>query len=392
MFATSIDALTASDIDLLISSAVPEGRRIDYKRDLPGNGDDARREFLADVSSFANTEGGRIFYGLTEEAGLPVEVYGVGSEDMDAVKLRLSNMLNSNLAPKVDFRIESIACSEDRSVLVIEVRQGWMRPHRVTFKGDSRFYFRTAAGRNLMDIDDLRAAFLGSAGLTQRIQGFTEERLTAVVTNRAAFPLFSGPCLVLHLIPLSSFAGNEQVSVDRLLTLRARVRPLQAGSFDHRITLEGLMAFCPATAGEMGYTHLYRNGIVEAVDTYVMRRAVGGARGIPAVILDQMILVAVREYRDVLSGLGFAAPLFAHVALLGAKGLTLQRPRTAQTWDSPRPLDRDILTLPVATIPDLHSPVEQVMRPSIDAMWNAFGVAKSDDFDVEGNWTGSVHI
>jgi hypothetical protein len=45
--------LTAEDIQRLQANAVPEGLRIDYKRDhyAPNKG----QEFVADFSSFANT-------------------------------------------------------------------------------------------------------------------------------------------------------------------------------------------------------------------------------------------------------------------------------------------------------------------------------------------------
>jgi hypothetical protein len=43
----------------------------DYKRDIYGNSENDKREFLADVSSFANTIGGDIVIGIDEASGLP---------------------------------------------------------------------------------------------------------------------------------------------------------------------------------------------------------------------------------------------------------------------------------------------------------------------------------
>lgn len=61
----AFEAIAEADLLALISNAVSEGRTIDYKRELPGNSDGEKKEFLADVSSFANTSGGDLIFGLS---------------------------------------------------------------------------------------------------------------------------------------------------------------------------------------------------------------------------------------------------------------------------------------------------------------------------------------
>jgi len=39
---------------------------LDYKRDVPGESDQDKKEFLADISSFANATGGDLIYGVDE--------------------------------------------------------------------------------------------------------------------------------------------------------------------------------------------------------------------------------------------------------------------------------------------------------------------------------------
>jgi hypothetical protein len=46
--------LSEDDVAELVAGQVPEGLRIEYKRELYGNSDSERREFLKDVSAFAN--------------------------------------------------------------------------------------------------------------------------------------------------------------------------------------------------------------------------------------------------------------------------------------------------------------------------------------------------
>jgi hypothetical protein len=61
-------------LESLRADRVREGRQLDYKETLPGARDDDKREFLSDVTSFANAAGGDIIYGLRErreEGSLP---------------------------------------------------------------------------------------------------------------------------------------------------------------------------------------------------------------------------------------------------------------------------------------------------------------------------------
>ncbi len=68
-----------------------EGKIIEYKEALPGDSDKDKREFLADVSSFANTAGGVLYLGIREDSGVPVELTGlpVGQVD-DATRLAVA--------------------------------------------------------------------------------------------------------------------------------------------------------------------------------------------------------------------------------------------------------------------------------------------------------------
>ena len=52
-----IDQLTMTDLLAIIEGEVREGRKLDYKQSVPGSSSEDRREFLYDVSSFANPLG-----------------------------------------------------------------------------------------------------------------------------------------------------------------------------------------------------------------------------------------------------------------------------------------------------------------------------------------------
>ena len=67
----ALESIGREDLEGLIGDATkPEGRLVDYKSALPGNTRDDKKEFLADICSFANVGGGYIVFGMEEEAGI----------------------------------------------------------------------------------------------------------------------------------------------------------------------------------------------------------------------------------------------------------------------------------------------------------------------------------
>jgi predicted HTH transcriptional regulator len=69
-----LEEIQETDLDHLVANGVPEGKTIEYKEILPGNSDGDKKEFLADVSSFANTTGGDLIFGVDEAKGTPLGI------------------------------------------------------------------------------------------------------------------------------------------------------------------------------------------------------------------------------------------------------------------------------------------------------------------------------
>lgn len=71
------DEINEVDVKQLIENAIPERKTVEYKESLPDDKYDSKKEFLADVSSFANTIGGSLLYGIREENGVAVALPGI---------------------------------------------------------------------------------------------------------------------------------------------------------------------------------------------------------------------------------------------------------------------------------------------------------------------------
>lgn len=98
MIANDIYRITESDLQSLIVNAVPEGKTIEYKQQLQINLDSEKKEFLADVSSFANASGGDLIIGISEEEGNPKELLGI---EIDDERLRkIDGVIREGINPK----------------------------------------------------------------------------------------------------------------------------------------------------------------------------------------------------------------------------------------------------------------------------------------------------
>ena len=64
------DKIDFNYLKQLQNNAVAENKTLEYKQKLPTNDDAGKKEFLADVSSFANASGGDLIFGVTEETGV----------------------------------------------------------------------------------------------------------------------------------------------------------------------------------------------------------------------------------------------------------------------------------------------------------------------------------
>ncbi|MEK6759722.1 MAG: RNA-binding domain-containing protein [Deltaproteobacteria bacterium] len=162
MIAKPFDDIEQTDIKDLVKNKVSEGRAIEYKQVLPGHSDSEKREFLADVSAFANAGGGDLLYGVSANDGVPQEAVGL-DDNMDSEMLRLENMVRDSLEPRIpDIRMKPIQGFKKGPVLLVRIPMSRDAPHAIKSKGRFSFYVRNSAGKHQMSMSELRAVFLDS--------------------------------------------------------------------------------------------------------------------------------------------------------------------------------------------------------------------------------------
>jgi predicted HTH transcriptional regulator len=108
----SFDAVSEAHLHDLVSTGVPEGVLIEYKRTTYGGSDADVKEYLKDVSSFANTHGGDLVIGIEEKGGLAKKVVGLTGVDPDKELQRLDSLARDGIEPRiVGIRMKAVSVS-----------------------------------------------------------------------------------------------------------------------------------------------------------------------------------------------------------------------------------------------------------------------------------------
>jgi hypothetical protein len=410
LFTKPLAEIDESDLQVVLDNQVAEGKTVEYKSVLPSNADGDKKEFLADISSFANAAGGDLIYGIREEAGFPVELCGLRIDDIDAEILRLENCIQSGIMPRLP-RIETQAVAlyqeDKRYVIILRVYKSFASPHMVTFKNDSKFYTRNSRGKYQLDIWELRSAFLFSESFGERIRAFHTERLSRISSGvEIPAPLIEeDPKLVLHLIPLNAFSTGETFDLKPLFdgVKGNLVEPISI--FDGDLTVRmrfNIDGFVRSTRREymattdFGYTQVFRNGIVETVDTSLLminawNRSIYNSQVDPKCFdgerYERKLVVAVKRYLELQKFLGNNPPFFAIVSFLGVKGYKIALQRSESHFaEYTSEIDRNNLIIPEVMIEDFAVNVSSVLRPIFDAVWNAAGSDGSPNYDENGKF------
>ena len=254
MIAKDVDQITEEDLQALVDNSVLEGKAIEYKQSLPGNSESEKKEFLADVSSFANASGGDLIYGITEDknTGNPKLLNGLDIENIDQEKLRLDNIIRTGIQPRLlSVTISpSVQLKNSKVALIIRVQKSWIAPHRVILGGHDKFYSRSSNGKYPLDVDELRVAFNLSETITERIRNFRQDRISKIFANETPLAFYESAKIVLHLLPLISFSSSQSYDINKIASKPGRMMPINSNGGTGRHNLDGFLTYCRDQIGK----------------------------------------------------------------------------------------------------------------------------------------------
>lgn len=390
MIQKPIESIDESDLLNLITDSVFEKKTLDYKVSFSGNSDEDKREFLKDITSFANSSGGDIIYGIKEENGVPVELVGIPNEEVDAKIRWIEDLVRQAVQPRIPgIKIQPIDLGENLAALIIRIPKSWRNPHCVTFKNWSRFFARSSNGVYQLDVDELRNAFILSDTLNERIRRFREDRISNLVVDEGHFRMGNKSKAVVHIIPINSFDTAKKYNIDSIHKIYNQIQgsnvpyPLACSNCDYRINFDGfsLYSAIDRTGTCDTYLQIYNNGIIEAVTTrlFAIER-----QCIPIVNFEKNIIKGIEQYLKFLEKIGVELPCFIYVSLLGVNGYRIYNDRL---WSYEAHLiDRDVLMPIEIFIEDYNTEITSALRPIFDSIWNAGGYLRSFNYREDGTY------
>lgn len=380
-----------------MGNSVIEHKKLEYKRELPSDAASDRRDFLKEVSSFANTSGGDIIFGIPENrnTGEPEAVNGLEIDNVDQEILRLEHMIRDNIEPRIpSVQTQNILLPNENIVLIIRIPKSYFGPHRVSYRGYNRFWARSTNGKYEMDVPELRQAFNLTGTLNDKIRNFVMDRTAKVYANETPMSLVETAKMVFHILPYMAFSPGQRMPVQEIFDNSDILDNLKlifdVGTY-RRINLEGLLVYHRNRQGEDvdSYVQLYKKGKIEAVDGILLSPDGEDNNQIPSTAVEERLIDRLNEYLSIMRVMGIEPPIVIFLTFTNIKGYSLAIPRRFGPQFDIHSIGRDIIYLPEIIIEEYNIQPETVLKSIFDAMWNACGFARSYNYNEEGEWIGN---
>jgi hypothetical protein len=392
MIQKPFDQIDIADLKQLLENKVPEGKTIEYKAELNISRDAEKKEFLYDLSSFANAIGGDIIFGIAEgaEKGLPGSINGI-DVDMDEAILKIESMVRDNISPRIlNIAYKSFVLDTGKKVLLIRIPKSLNAPHQVKYQGIERFYSRANNGKYILDVTELRSSFLQTSLITDKIRNFVTDRIAKITADDTPVKLVGNPKILLHIIPLQSISSDRLNSASIEMG-RKMLFPLASGGYNERFNLEGVLNFSrPRGAKEdHAYVQIYRSGILETVNADMLaefdgKKLISVEKGSS---VEESIIEFITKGLNFLKDNNVNPPLYLFLNLINVKGYGIGSSRLRQSVFGERGIDRDILQLSEIEVQSYPQNIPSLLRDWFEMIWNACGYEKCLSYNSAGEFT-----
>jgi len=383
------------DIKSLIEDGYSEDKFLEYKSELPRKKDNnEKKEFLADVSAFANTEGGVIIYGIKtkkdaegKDMGIPEkEIDGLKGFNFDAEKLRLESLLREWLTPSLKSVIFQDLKVRNAQLMLLGITKSLFQPHMVWFQKSGKFWRRSNSGKYQMDITEIRQVFLESESWKKAAEQFRQDRIKMVRSGQfipnvnVEYPFF------LHLVPLGGVRNLLDFNAYKEL-LSKFTPPRFTHACSHRYNLEGYFISHSLEGMYHLYIQIFRDGSVEVYFRHLKEE-------LHVLVFDGFkvegnVLEFTEALLKLLSDMEVLPPFAVFISALGTmEFFVARRDQYGHLNTAPHFIGRPNLLLPPAIIGEDTATVDQALRPILDMFWQASGWEGSPNFTDDGIWKG----
>jgi hypothetical protein len=369
-----LEEISKDHLDQLIDAKTAESKYIEYKRQTYGTKDEDRKEFLADISSFANSDGGDIIIGIEEANNVPIRY--APWNDCDKEIERLENIARTALEPRIsELSTRKILISKNEYIVIIRIARSFYLPHRVTFGGSNRFFMRSSSGKYQPNVQELRELFNATPKFIKRAEELRLDRISEII-HQPPVTLSSKRLLIMHLIPNSTFNFYQYISLNEIIQKGISFIPIgRSYPPTHHLDIDNItyMPNVDPKAPLHCYTSVFTSGIVEAV------RILDNKVHIESIAND--IEKTTKLYIENLYRLGFAAPLLLVISMIGTDGMILDYTTHANYFpgdDTFRKINKSRLLfkeIMLNKLPQSNEEWKEFLLPFINQLANTVGLA-----------------
>jgi len=379
------DQLTADDIKRLVQNQVKENKALDYKKELKISQDKDKKEFLFDITSMYNTDGGCLIYGIEESkddkgqnTGTPEKIVGVTIDNYDKLAQQIEDIVNGNTEPSISNIALNHLDIDGLSILVIGISKGLGLPTMVTFNETNKFYRRRNSGKYSVDVYELNQMFMQNQVLKESAEKFRLQRIEKV-RNQKVFPtLETSTSFFIHIIPFS-FLGDQILDFTNAesMNLSSIMRPMYSSGWDRMFNLDGYASFSSSYDRQKiaGYDQIFRNGIFEVYTSKLFMEEDTNGRKVKCMYSSDFIPEVLEKVNAGLTSVQkfqIEPPFLICISFHGILGAAIKGDRGLS-----RPFMVDEILLPPIVLPSFETDLYKQLKPNFDILWQSVGYSNS---------------
>ena len=378
--------ITEERVSSLIENKVIEGKNIEYKIDLKINTYEEKKEFLADVSSFANADGGNLLIGVKEEEGLPICLEGIELDNIDSEKLKIESLLRDCLEPRIQGMIvHSLQLQNSRYLIIIYIPQSFNSPHIVAIQRHWRFYSRNSAGKYQLDLQEVKNAFLRSERIAEKIRNFRIDRISKIKNNDLRISVENDAQFILHIIPLSSVNLHTRIDLPSYERSEIRMDETFYG-YKRLFTFDGLLLHNNEGQYKADrYIQIFSNGTLEIFNaTFNIEKE----KLFHKKLFEYTYIQLIPEYIKLLKFFDLNFPYLIFLTVLNVKDFEFKLGESdmERKLYSKKNEINDLLIPDIILDEDGMDNLALKLKPIFDPIWNACGFPQSQNYNNNGDW------
>ena len=378
-FDKSFSQLTADDIISLIQNKVSEDKNLEFKQQVPKSNDEKSKiKICQNISSFANTDGGIIIFGLKQnDKGEANEIINI-EEALDEFSLQLQNMVRDRIVPKIQLPNLREICVDDKKVFLAEILPSYNKPHFV--KSDWVFYGRHSSGKYQLDVHEIKSLFLSQKSVEEQFEQFRVQRLMKIKSRNFPLHHFSDHPIVVHFAPLSFAQDGNLLPLRKIKSENNPFGDLHKYGHDKSFNFDGLMFYSKFPDNLLSsYTQIFRNGIIEFVDFFQLesnekKEIHGNALEVSIKNFLETIIPFIQKYEK-------DFPFFFSISLINVQGFHISASRERHDMNIHHNQDFNIISDTDIIVPSVfienQEELMEKLNTCFDIIWNSSGYDKN---------------